>query len=154
MEWFVAVNANLQVAELQRHIRIETLGAWCASPPAILGEANQIGNPGTDHPGTDHPDWSAWCVHREVIRDGVRFTLPAAVYALQWTLSAGGQLRAGMVGVHCTLNTVAPEAASVAAVAAFMDAWRKGLEAGARRLQDERAAKVAAASAPCAPWFG
>jgi hypothetical protein len=149
MEWFIAANANLQVAELQRHIRIETLGAWCAAPPAILGEANQIGNPGMGNPG-----WSAWCVHREVIRDGVRFTLPGAINALQWTLSAGGQLRAGTVGVHCTLNTVAPEAASVAAVAAFMDAWREGLEAGARRLQDERAAKVAAASAPCAPWFG
>lgn len=144
MEWFITANANLPVAELQRHIRVETLVAWCAMPPAIAGEAADAAN----------PQWSGWRVHREVIRDGVRFTLPGAAYALQWTLTAGGQLRPGTVGVHCTLSVVVVDAATRVAIETFMGAWRDGLGDGVRRLHDERIEKARAASQPCAPWFG
>ncbi len=144
MEWFITANANIPVAQLQRHIRIETLAEWCVLPPAmgaVLGAATGA-------------DWRAIGVHREIIRDGLRFSTPGAHFALQWTLTAGGQQRIGTVALHCTLNVAAAEAASVAAVAAFMDAWRDGLEAGVVRLQAHRALKAAAADGPCAPWFG
>ena len=144
MEWFTTANANLPVAELQRHIRIETLEAWCALPPAVGGEVSEAAR----------LEWSAWRVHREVIRDGVRFTLPGAAHALQWTLTAGGQQRSGTVGVHCTLNIATPDAETITAIERFLTAWKDGLETGVRRLQDERAEKADAASQPCAPWFG
>lgn len=140
MEWFSIANANLPASELQRHIRIDTLHEWCTAPPAIAGDA------GT----TPDTDWAHWSVHREVIRDGLRFTLPGTVQALQWTLTAGGHARPGTVSVHCTLNTSHADALTTAALERFMDDWRQGLEEGTRRLQQQRAIKSAAVCVPCA----
>ncbi len=142
MEWFITANANLPVAELQRQIRIDNLAAWCAVVPGLATPADAT------------RAWEELGVHREVSRDGVRFSVPGAAHALQWTVTAGALQRPGTVGVHCTLNVPAPDARSIAAIEAFMAGWATGLEAGVRRLQDERTAKLAAASAPCAPWFG
>lgn len=137
MEWFSIAHANLPAGELQRHIRIDTLPEWCSVPPAIGGDADggQV--------------WSGWSVHREVIRDGLRFTLPGTAHALQWTLTAGGHARPGTVTVHCTLNTPDTDAATATALEQFMADWRQGLEEGVRRLQQQRAIKAAAARAPC-----
>ena len=144
MEWFVSAQANIPVAQLQREIRADNLAVWCALPPAM---AVLLDTPAGS-------DWAASGVHRELIRDGLRFSVPGAHAALQWTLTAGGQQRAGTVALHCSVNVAAPDAASVAAVNEFMQAWRVGLEAGVQRLQEQRDLKAAAASAPCAPWFG
>lgn len=142
MEWFGTAGANLPASELQRHIRIENLGEWCAVPPAIDGAAVQRGTGG----------WAGLGVHREVIRDGLRFTLPGSAHALQWTLTAGP--RAGTVQVHCTLNTPMADAAAVAALERFLADWCAGLESGARRVQQQRAERNAAVCEECPPWFG
>ena len=134
MEWFITANANLPASELQRHIRIETLHEWCAAPPAIAGVVNN----------QPVPDWIHWRVHREVIREGLRFTLPSAVHALQWTLITGGHLRPGTVNLHCTLGISNTDAATIAALEKFVSDWQQGLEAGVQRLQQQRAVKSAA----------
>lgn len=143
MEWFITANANLPASELQRQIRVDNLGEWCPAPPAIDAEAGQRVPSG----------WAALGVHREVIRDGLRFTLPGSANALQWTLTAGAHARSGTVNVHCTLNTPAAGAATVAALERYMADWCAGLEAGARRLQQQRAEKNAECI-ECPPWFG
>lgn len=143
MEWFITAHANLPASELQRHVRVDNLGEWCPDPPAIDTEAAQRAASG----------WATVGVHREVIRDGLRFTLPGSAGAVQWTLTAGAQARSGTVNVHCTLNTPAAEAATVAALERFMAEWRSGLESGARRLQQLRAEKNAECI-ECPPWFG
>lgn len=143
MEWFGTAHANLPAGELQRHIRVENLSEWCAAPPAIGG--GDLRNAG---------GWSGWTVHREVIRDGVRFTLPGSAHAFQWTLTAGAAARAGTVDVHCTLNTPAADAATVAALERFMIDCCAALENGVRRLQQQRGEKSAAACEECPPWFG
>lgn len=134
MEWFSTANANLPASELQRHIRVETLHEWCASPPAIPGDVDKQGL----------PDWTRWRVHREVIPEDLHFTLPGATPTLQWTLTAGGHARPGTVTLHCTLATATADAARVLAVENFVRDWTLGLEAGVQRLQDLRAAKRAA----------
>ena len=111
-----------------------------AAPPAIDSDAQ---------PGLS--GWAGLGVHREIIRDGLRFTLPGSAHALQWTLTAG--TRAGTVNVHCTLNTAA-DAATAAALERFVVAWCAGLEAGARRVLQQRAERNAAVCDDCPPWFG
>lgn len=138
MEWFGTANANLPAGELQRHIRAENLGEWCAAPPAINGTAAQ--------------GWAGLGVHREVIRDGLRFTLPGSAHALQWTLTAGA--RPGSVQVHCTLNLPVADAATAAAMERFLADWCAGLASGALRVQQQRAERSAAACEECPPWFG
>ncbi len=134
MEWFTTAKANLPASELQRHIRIETLHEWCAAPPAIAGDVDN----------QPVPDWTHWRVHREVIRNGLRFTLPGAIHALQWTLTTGGQVHSGTVSLHCTLASPNADAATVAALEKFVTEWQQGLEAGVLRLRQQRAAKSAA----------
>ena len=134
MEWFATANANLPASELQRHLRIETLPEWCAAPPAIAGDVDN----------RDVPEWTHWRVHREVIRAGLRFSLPGALHALQWTLIVGSHPRPGTVNLHFSLATANPDAATLAALEKFVADWQKGLEAGVKRLQQQRAAKSAA----------
>lgn len=144
MEWFSTANANLPASELQRHIRVDNVGEWCAAPPAIDAEAGQRALAG----------WAGLGMHREIIRDGLRFTLPGSAHALQWTLTAGAAARPGSVQMHCTLNTPVADATTGAAVERFVAEWCAGLEAGARRLQQQRAEKNAAVCEDCPPWFG
>lgn len=142
MEWFVTASANLPANELQRHIRVENLSEWCAAPPVFHGDGEQSGVNG----------WTGLGVHREVIRDGLRFTLPGSAHGLQWTLTTG--LRPGTVQVHCTLNIAAADTATISALERFMADWCGGLECGARRVQRQRETKNAAVSDDCPPWFG
>jgi hypothetical protein len=127
---------------LQRHVRVENLREWCAAPPLPCDAGEQCGASG----------WAGLGVHREVIRDGLRFTLPGSAPALQWTLTTGN--RPGTVHVHCTLNVAAADAVTVAAIERFVADWRAGLESGARRVQQEREMKNAAVCEDCPPWFG
>jgi hypothetical protein len=62
-------------------------------------------------------------VHREVIRDGLRFTLPKCPNALQWTLTAeaDGSL------IHCTINRAEHDAEFIETIEQFGEAWRQGL---------------------------
>ena len=146
MERFVTVNANLPANELQRHIRADNLRDWCAAP-LLQGCGN------ADDGEMDSVDgWAGIGVHREVIRNGLRFTVPGSAHALQWTLTTGA--RPGTVQVHCTLNVAAADTATTVALERFMADWRDGLEAGARRVQHQRDAKNAAVCEDCPPWFG
>ena len=142
MERFVTANANLPANELQRYIRADNLRDWCAAPPLFHGDGEWSNGNG----------WAGLGVHREVIRDGLRFTLPGSAHALQWTLTTGA--RAGTVQVHCTLNVAAADTVTTAVLERFMANWRDGLEAGARRVQHQRDAKNAAVCEDCPPWFG
>ena len=146
MEWFITAAANLPANELQRHVRVETLREWCAAPP-MQESGNTDGGEIASVNG-----WAGLGVHREVIRDGLRFTLPGSAHALQWTLTAGA--RPGTVQVHCTLNVAAADTATVVALERFMMDWRDGLERGARRVQHQREAKNSAVCEDCPPWFG
>lgn len=141
VEFLVKSAGIRQVAELQKHVRIENLPSWCASIGAVQ-------NAGRDKGEADFP-WGRWRVHREVIRDGLRFTLPGRADALQWTLTLDPSQRGGVI-VHLTLACEEAEAAHQQAIEAFMAHWQVGLAAWPQRA----AALAQRPRGECTPSFG
>lgn len=141
MEFIAKATGIKQVADLQKYIRIENLHEWCEA----ISEIEPISS---DKCEADFP-WGRLRVHREVIRDGLRFTLPGSAGALQWTITLSLKQR-GLVIVHLTSVCEADEKQREA-VERFMAAWASGIASWPER------AAAALANKPvgeCAPSFG
>lgn len=143
MEFFAHAQALLSGGELQKYIRIETLPKWCDSISSV-----------TDHSGERgeiYCVWGGFRVHREVIRDGIRFTLPGCPNALQWTLTSDVLDGRQCISVHCTINRTEHDADFVASLQQFVDDWKRGLEQGWKQA---RAGKRVLTDNECMPWYG
>ena len=78
--------------------------------------------------------WGQFRVHREIICDGVRFSLPGCPNALQWTVTAVPDKGPHAVTVHCTINHATHEPDFIESLIEFVENWRSGLEQGAARV--------------------
>jgi hypothetical protein len=67
--------------------------------------------------------WGQFAVHREHIRDGLRFTLPDCPNALAWTTTVApdGTL------IHCTINRSEQDSDFIASIEDFVADWPRGL---------------------------
>jgi hypothetical protein len=141
MEWYAEARVKLRATDLQRQLRIDNLPEWCAAIQQVLfcrGDKGRVRCLFGEH-----------SLHRELIRDGVRFTLPLAEHALQWTVSADAA-RPGAVQLHCSTHCQQHEAAWVAILHEFMGAWATGLEGWPERLRLHR---LQQADVECGPSF-
>lgn len=120
MEFHASAAIRTEAAELQRRLSIAALPQWCASIDAVLSDAGSHGE--------IYCVWGAFRVHREELRDGVRFSLPGCPNALQWTITTGQPPDPARVIVHLTINRVEHAADFVASNRQFVDDWRAGLE--------------------------
>lgn len=141
MEFFARAEIQVRPADLQKNLAIGNLPQWCASIDKIIENEGER--------GSIYCVWGEFRVHRELIRDGVRFTLPTCPNALQWTVTVENGAAAGRALVHCTINRHEHSAEFVESLERFVADWKAGLEGGTSR---------AMASAPkacdCLPWFG
>ena len=140
MEFFAETATPMRAEVLQREVRVDSLDRWSASIDKVLSHEGSRGELYTV--------WGQFRVHREVLRDGLRFSLPACPNALQWTLTVDAASGAGPVVVHCTINRASHDADFIASIEQFVDDWRQGLECGAGRTMSPRA------SGECSPWYG
>jgi hypothetical protein len=81
MEFFATADVRASVADLQRRLTIGDLSHWCASISEVFSDVGAYGE--------IYCVWGQFRVNREMIRDGVRFTLPGCPNALQWTVTTG-----------------------------------------------------------------
>lgn len=135
MEFVAKASALMRDADLQRYVRIDNLSDWCAAIDRVSGVQGERGEIDCL--------WGHFRVHREMIRDGVRFTLPTCPNALQWTVTAGSR---GEVVVHLTINREEQDADALDSYRQFVAEWKSGIEAGRGRPQP---GKVAGHCAPC-----
>lgn len=143
MEFLTTANMPFTANELQRYLRIDTLPLWCASISRVLSHQGERGR--------IYCHWGEFAIHQEILRDGVRFTLPGCPNALQWTITADGDKQTGQVMVHCTINQPRADADFIESLEQFMNDWQVGLQAWQARMQelaDERN------TTECAPWYG
>ncbi|MGM0594954.1 MAG: hypothetical protein ACQETD_10495 [Pseudomonadota bacterium] len=141
MEFFAYADTRMSAADIQRHINIDNLTEWCSSIDAILdiqGERGDI-----------YCIWGQFRVHRELIYDGVRFTLPDCKNGIQWTVSPNPEDSA-QVMVHCTINRPTQAEEFVESLEAFADGWRIGIEDWPVR----RAMKMNKPCVNCGDTFG
>ncbi len=139
MEFTARAVTRIRDADLQRHVRIDNLPQWCASISKVLlqqGDKGEI-----------YSTWGQFRIHREVIHNGVRFTLPTCPNALQWTVTAGEPL-SGQVLIHCTLAGEEHDLELVESLERFVADWKTGLESGAGQPAPRPTA------GECMPWFG
>ncbi|WJW75257.1 hypothetical protein QVG61_12315 [Thiohalobacter sp. IOR34] len=145
MEFLVHSEVPLSAAGIQRHIRIDNLPDWCASIDRLLSHDGER--------GSIYCLWGEFRVHREVIRDGVRFTLPGCPNALQWTVTAVDAGHGPSVSVHLTINRSHHEEDFIESIEQFLADWQSGLEQGVKRLHaDEDRGEPD--EGDCAPWYG
>lgn len=141
MEFFATAHLRVNEALLQRHLTIASLPDWCASISRVLESQGERGEV--------YCVWGQFRVHREVIRGGVRFSLPGCPNGLQWTLTVDPADPAGKVTVHCTINRREQAEDFVESIRQFAADWQAGLEAHSERF---RARPPAPGEAM--PWYG
>ncbi len=117
MEFFQQAVYTTSVTQLQQHIRIDNLTKWCSLITTASASAADKGE--------IYCLWGEFKIHREILRDGIRFTLPGCPNALQWTITI---TKPGSILLHCTLNqqNVANEFSE--SIDEFLSAWKTGLE--------------------------
>lgn len=121
MEFFAIADKQTTADALQAQLDIASLPSWCASISTVLSQDG--------HCGEIYCVWGQFIVCRELIRGGVRFTLPKCPNALAWTVTTGFPPAPNKVVIHCTINRREHDADFVATIEKFVDDWRQQLEA-------------------------
>jgi hypothetical protein len=94
MEFFATARLVASPDQLRDRITGPRLAEHCAAIDRVLEWRDDL------DVGEIDCLWGQFAVRRELIRDGVRFTLPGCPNALAWTVTAAS----GGVLVHCTIN--------------------------------------------------
>ena len=141
MEFFATADIQVRAAELQKNLCVGNLPQWCASIERVLENQGDR--------GSIYCIWGEFRVHRELIRDGVRFSLPTCPNGLQWTVSVENSAPAGKASVHCTINRREHAPDFIESVERFMADWKSGLEGSPRHAGGQ-----APKPCECMPWFG
>ena len=121
MEFFATTTIPTSVADLQRRLTISELPRWCASIEKVLSDAKTTGE--------IYCVWGVFHANREVMRNGVRFSLPDCPNALQWTVTTGHQPDPQHTFIHATINRAEQDQDFVDSLQKFVDDWKIGLEA-------------------------
>ncbi len=121
MEFFASTALAASVTELQQRLSISALPTWCASIDKVLSDAGSHGR--------IYCVWGTFIVHREDIRDGVRFSLPDCPNALQWTVTTGQPAHPRHIVIHLTINRAEHDHDFVESNRQFVADWKSGIEA-------------------------
>lgn len=121
MEFFATTIISSSAEELQRRLTIVDLPHWCASIEKVLSDAKSSGE--------IFCVWGTFLTNREVMRNGVRFSLPDCPNAFQWTVTTGHQPNPKHTYIHATINRVEQDQDFVDSLQKFVDDWKAGLEA-------------------------
>ncbi len=119
MEFFAIVNSGASEQDLQQQLRIEKLAQFCASIYELVK--------GNGDRGEISTVWGLFEVQRQVIRGGVRFSLPGCLNALSWTVTISPDDKCEEITVHCTINRRQHDADFIESLEDFIRDWRRGL---------------------------
>ncbi|HEB54747.1 MAG TPA: hypothetical protein ENI98_00295 [Gammaproteobacteria bacterium] len=119
MEFFASVNSTASEQDLQQQLRIESLAQFCASIYALVDCEGERGEISTV--------WGSFEVQRQLIRGGVRFSLPTCLNALTWTVTISLDDNSEKITVHCTINRQQHDEDFVKSLDDFIQDWRRGL---------------------------
>lgn len=121
MEFFADITVAASAEDLQRRLTIGELPRWCASISKVLGDEGSS--------GAIYSVWGKFDIRREVLRNGVRFSLPECPNALQWTVTTGHAPAPAHTFVHVTINRSEHDPDFVDTIRQFTDDWKAGLQA-------------------------
>ena len=121
MEFYAVASIEMSPMAIQRAIHVSKLAELCESIEKVLSHHGDRGE--------IYCIWGEFKVHRELIRQGVRFTLPGCPNAMQWTITAATD-EPGCVRIHGTIDRPQHDPDFVDSLQQFVDDWKQGLESG------------------------
>ncbi|MCW8890691.1 MAG: hypothetical protein OQL20_08550 [Sedimenticola sp.] len=116
MEFFRQLEQKYLPEQIQELCTLERLPELCDSIDSLLehqGEQGEI-----------YCLWGRFKIHRERIKQGVRFSLPGCPNALTWTVTAEPE----SLVIHCTINRSEHDPDFIESIDQFVDDWLNGLE--------------------------
>ncbi len=134
--------ADMSPLHIQRNIQIANLAELCTSIEKVLSVQGDKGD--------IFCVWGEFKVYRELIRQGVRFTLPGCPNALQWTITAMNESKCH-VRIHCTIEQPDHDADFIDSLQQFVEDWKSGLESGEAGM---KSGGGAATTGNCLPVYG
>ncbi len=118
MEFFEQIDSvDLTSAKLQTALTISNSVDLCASITEVL-EDNQ-------NNGRVYCVWGEFAVNREILDQGIRFSMPSCPNALAWTITIGDDK---VLSVHCTINKQDHDLDFIESIQEFTADWKTGLE--------------------------
>lgn len=118
MEFFEQIDSvDLTSAKLQTVLTISNSVELCASITEVL-EDNQ-------NNGRVYCVWGEFVINREILDQGVRFSMPSCPNALAWTITIDNDKG---LSIHCTINKQNHDQDFIESIQDFMTDWKSGLE--------------------------
>lgn len=118
MEFFATARCRFTPDHIQDQVTGPRLAELCASIDRVLEWSD------AQDAGEIYCLWGQFAVHRERIRDGLRFTLPGCPNALAWTITAAPE---GTL-IHCTINRSEHDPDFIESIEEFVADWAQGLQ--------------------------
>jgi hypothetical protein len=122
MEFFAQINKAVIPEELQKQLQIEDIPRYCS----FVSEVRPDGENGLEMISF----WGVHTVQRELIRGGVRFTLPGCPNVMSWTITSGLPPEPDAVVIHCVINRREHDPDFIESLEGFVEDWRAGLASG------------------------
>ena len=96
MEFFARLEPDINSAELQQHLTIAALPRVCESIDNVMEDHGSSGR--------IYCIWGEFAINRELIKGGVRFSLPGCPNNLAWTVTTDLPPVEEQVVIHLTVN--------------------------------------------------
>jgi len=120
MEFFATTTIVASADELQQRLTISDLSLWCKSIQTVLSSNTSSGE--------IFCVWGTFRTNREVVRGGVRFSLPDCANVLQWSITTELPPDPQQTIIHLTINRTTQDSDFVETLQQFVDDWKTGLE--------------------------
>jgi len=120
MEFFdeIKVLAPIKADNLKALLEIKNLTTLCNSISSI------IKNNHSD--GVIYCVWGEFRINREVLKNGIRFSMPDCPNALMWSITSENSGKS--IIIHCTINKTSHEEDFIYSINEFVRDWKKGIE--------------------------
>jgi hypothetical protein len=117
MEFFEETDAvDSDVLQLQGLLTISSMPHLCASISEVLSDDGDS--------GVIYCLWGEFTIHREALKYGIRFSMPACPNALAWTITRG---LVGSLVIHCTIDKRDHDEDFIDSIEEFVLDWKNGL---------------------------
>ncbi len=120
MEFFEEiVNTRLDENNLKQLLTIEQLPELCHSINTIISDNKDN--------GVIYCIWGEHEINREILKHGIRFSLPRYPNALTWSITSKQQTDGKNIIIHCTIDTKEHDEDFIESIQEFVRDWQTGI---------------------------
>jgi len=120
LEFFTIAGVKTTANAIQE-ITVADLDRYCSDIDQVLSVEN-------DNVGTIYCIWGEFTVERQIIKGGLRFSLPDCPNALGWTITTGYDPAPNKIVIHCTINRTVHDDIFIESIESFNNSWKSGIE--------------------------